>query len=84
MPRGNLETISPRAIVLYYLAELLEAKEWRNALLVCRQNRIDLNVLVDLNQPRFMESIEEFLEQIPEVDYLNQFLTELLYLFAII
>lgn len=45
--------------------------------LKCRRDRIDLNVLYDLSPELLMNNVEEFIEQIPEVDLLNQFLSEL-------
>ncbi|KAL0073450.1 IKI3 family-domain-containing protein [Phycomyces blakesleeanus] len=77
MPRGNLETISPRAFVLASICEDIKNLNYRSAFIACRRNRIDLNILYDENPQQFFENIERFVEQISEVDYLNLFLSNL-------
>ncbi|WVQ93259.1 hypothetical protein IAU59_000325 [Kwoniella sp. CBS 9459] len=77
MPRGNLETVYPRALVLAVVKQDVLAGKYRNALLQCRKHRLDLNVLYDLDPSRFMASLKDFVEQVPEVDYLNLFLSSL-------
>lgn len=77
MPRGNLETISPRAFVLATIREDLKALNFRSAFVACRKNRIDLNILYDDSPERFLENIRTFIEQVSEVDYLNLFLSNL-------
>lgn len=77
MPRGNLETICPRAFVLATIREDLEALNYRSAFVACRKNRIDLNILYDDGPERFMENIEAFVKQVADVDYLNLFLSNL-------
>ncbi|KAG0917728.1 hypothetical protein G6F33_001222 [Rhizopus arrhizus] len=77
MPRGNLETISPRAFVLATIREDLKALNYRSAFVACRKNRIDLNILYDDGPERFMENIDKFVKQVADVDYLNLFLSNL-------
>lgn len=77
MPRGNLETISPRAFVLATIREDLKMLNFRSAFIACRKNRIDLNILYDDNPERFVEHIRTFIKQVSEVDYLNLFLSNL-------
>lgn len=50
---------------------------YRTAFLTCRRHRIDLNTLYDLDYRAFGENIARFVEQIPEVDYLNLFVSGL-------
>ncbi|KAI5835371.1 IkappaB kinase complex, IKAP component [Schizophyllum commune Tattone D] len=75
MPRGNLETISPRPFVMAVVRQDLDRGEYRKAFFSCRRNRIDLNVLVTHNFERFLTDVPAFLDQIPEVDHINLFLT---------
>ncbi|KAI8379248.1 IKI3 family-domain-containing protein [Radiomyces spectabilis] len=77
MPRGNLETIQPRAFVLATIRKDVKNIAYRSAFIACRRNRIDLNILFDENPQQFFGNIEAFIEQIPEVDYLNLFLSTL-------
>ncbi|KAF9164239.1 hypothetical protein DFQ26_001667 [Actinomortierella ambigua] len=75
MPRGNLETIAPRAMVLSATRDALDKKDFRTALVTCRKHRIDLNLLYDHNPQQFMENVGEFVRQVKDVDYLNLFLS---------
>uniref|UniRef100_A0A183CMB6 Elongator complex protein 1 n=1 Tax=Globodera pallida TaxID=36090 RepID=A0A183CMB6_GLOPA len=77
MPRGNLEVIHPRPILLERLKRWLDAKEWSKAFVEMRRHRIDLNLLYDHNPKAFNDSIEQFVFQINDVDSLNVFLTSL-------
>ncbi|KAF6761197.1 pol II transcription elongation factor [Ephemerocybe angulata] len=75
MPRGNLETINPRPLVMEVVTKDLSEGNYRKAFFSCRKHRLDLNVLVDHDQALFLERVPQFVEQIPEVDHLNLFLT---------
>ncbi len=77
MPRGNLETINPRPLVLAVVKKDVALKDYRSAFLHCRTHRIDLNIIYDLAPETFLNSIPEFVKQIPEVDYLNLFISGL-------
>ncbi|KAI8978613.1 IKI3 family-domain-containing protein [Pilobolus umbonatus] len=77
MPRGNLETVSPRAFVLATIRDSLKHLDFRSAFIACRKNRIDLNILYDDCPERFTEHIHTFIQQVPESDYLNLFLSNL-------
>lgn len=48
---------------------------YRRAFLACRKHRVDLNVIVDRNPEKFMQDVPSFLDQVPEVDHINLFLT---------
>lgn len=77
MPRGNLETINPRPLVMEVVKQDLDAGNYRKAFFACRKHRIELNVLVDHDQATFLEQASSFVNQIPEVDHLNLFLTSI-------
>lgn len=77
MPRGNLETVHPRPLVLKVVCANLDARRFRAAFLACRRHRIDLNVLHDHNAHAFRGHIATFLDQVREVDHINLFLTSL-------
>ncbi|KAM3588825.1 putative elongator complex protein 1 [Umbelopsis sp. WA50703] len=77
MPRGNLETVSPRAFVLSNIRNAIERIDYRSAFLDCRTNRIDLNILYDENPKLFMDNAETILSQVHEVDHINLFLSNL-------
>ncbi|KAF8925154.1 hypothetical protein BGZ58_001096 [Dissophora ornata] len=75
MPRGNLETVAPRAMVLSVTRDALDKCDFRTAFVTCRKHRIDLNILYDHNPKVFMENMTEFVKQVKDVDYLNLFLS---------
>lgn len=76
-PRGNLETIYPRAMVLAGIRKALGRLDYRRAYLDCRRHRIDLNFLHDAQPIAFMATVDRFVAQVREPDYLNLFLSSL-------
>ncbi|TIC74349.1 IKI3-domain-containing protein [Wallemia mellicola] len=77
MPRGNLETIAPRPLVLQNVKRDVDRGDYRNAFIACRKHRIDMNIIFDHNPQAFFDRLSTFIDQIPEVDHLNLFLTGL-------
>jgi len=77
MPRGNLETVCPRALVLMKVRNLLDKYNYKDALIMCRKHRIDMNILCDHNLEKFIENIEMFVKQIDNQDYFNLFISGL-------
>jgi len=41
------------------------------------KNKIDLNLIIDINPEKFKQNISKFIDQIPNVDYLNLFINGL-------
>jgi len=76
-PRGNLETVSPRALVLASVRQSIEKKNLRSAFLTCRTHRIDTNILHTHDPDLFMASIPLFIQQLQEVEYIDLFLSSL-------
>ncbi|KAK6499216.1 hypothetical protein TWF506_003844 [Arthrobotrys conoides] len=77
MPRGNLETIYPRALVLAGIRQCINAKDYKSAFSYCRMHRVDFNLLHDHNPEQFMSSIDIFLDQVDSVQYIDLFLSQL-------
>lgn len=77
MPRGNLEAIQPRVLSLCIIGDLLDAGSYRKAFDLLRKQRINLNLLVDHNPTKFLESIEQFVTDIDNTHWLNLFLSDL-------
>ncbi|EMR10308.1 hypothetical protein PNEG_01567 [Pneumocystis murina B123] len=77
MPRGNIETIYPRVLVLSSVYELIKSKKYDKAFLLCRTHRIDTNVLYDYNPSQFLNNISLFVTQLNSREYLNLFLSTL-------
>lgn len=76
-PRGNIETIYPRALVLAGIRTFIDQKKYRSAFLACRSQMVDMNILHDYAPQQFMESIQLFIEQVKKVDFIDDFLSRL-------
>lgn len=77
MPRGNLETIFPRAMVLAGIRNLIDAKDYGKAFAHCRTQRVDLNILCDYQPAQFLASVGLFLDQVKQMSYIDLFLSSL-------
>uniref|UniRef100_A0A8C4NMY7 Elongator complex protein 1 n=1 Tax=Eptatretus burgeri TaxID=7764 RepID=A0A8C4NMY7_EPTBU len=77
MPRGNLETIHPRPLVLAQVGRWLDKLMFKEAFDCTRKQRVNLNFLYDYNPKAFLDNVEKFLQQIGSVTQINLFLTEL-------
>lgn len=74
-PRGNLETIFPRIMVLSGVRRDIKAKQYKSAFLTCRTHRIDLDILHDYDPELFFEDIELFVNQIDSVAHMDLFVS---------
>ncbi|KAI5794642.1 IKI3 family-domain-containing protein [Pyronema domesticum] len=77
MPRGNLETIYPRALVLAGVRRSIEKLKYKKAFLACRDNRVDMNLLYDYAPKQLLENIELFVDQLKRIEYIDLFLSQL-------
>jgi elongator complex protein 1 len=71
MPRGNIETIVPRALVVHKMRSMFDKGEYKQAFQLIRKNRVNMNLLYDDNFIRFEKNAAEFLEQIGYEDMKN-------------
>ncbi|GLV37639.1 Elongator complex protein 1 [Carabus blaptoides fortunei] len=78
VPRGELEIINPRPIALDQIDKLLSQKRHLEAYKIMRADRIDSNVLYDLDPARFMNDIEEFIKNINNCEYIDVIITQML------
>ena len=78
MPRGNIEVVHPRALTIVLLTDLLDKRQFKDAFMLARTQRINLNLLVDHNIEMFLENCEEFVDQVGNSDYLSIFIADLL------
>ena len=78
MPRGNLETISPRLIVLDEIMKLVKQEEnYELAFILSRKHKINLNFIYDINPTLFLKNISKFVSQVKKQDYINLFINSL-------
>lgn len=79
MPRGNLETIFPRALVVAGIRKSIAEKKYKRAFMACRNQRVDMNILHDHMPEQFMASIQLFLDQLKKFTHVDLFLSQLRY-----
>ena len=79
MPRGNLETIFPRAMVVGGIRRLIDEKNYGKAFSYCRAQRVDMNILYDHKPEQFQANVALFLQQLKDVSYIDLFLSSLRY-----
>eukprot|EP00522_Entomoneis_paludosa_P007273 CAMPEP_0172451472 /NCGR_PEP_ID=MMETSP1065-20121228/9512_1 /TAXON_ID=265537 /ORGANISM="Amphiprora paludosa, Strain CCMP125" /LENGTH=1015 /DNA_ID=CAMNT_0013203435 /DNA_START=20 /DNA_END=3067 /DNA_ORIENTATION=- len=79
LPRGNLEGVAPRALVLPHILQHVVSKgNYKAALEMMRQQKVDLNLLVDWNPVEFLnKGAHDLLQQVTNVDHLNLFISSL-------
>lgn len=77
MPRGNIETIYPRALVLAGIRQSINEKNYKKAFLACRSHRVDMNILYDHDPSQFIQNIGQFVDQAEKVEYIDLFLSQL-------
>nr|XP_027798807.1 elongator complex protein 1 [Marmota flaviventris] len=77
MPRGNLEVVHHRALVLTQIRKWLDKLMFKEAFECMRKLRINLNLIHDHNPKVFLENVETFIRQIDSVNHINLFFTEL-------
>ena len=77
MPRGNLETIYPRALVLVGIRTNINEKKYRKAFFACRNHRVDMNILHDHDPQQFISNVPLFLDQVQKVEHIDLFLSQL-------
>ncbi|KAL8992832.1 MAG: hypothetical protein Q9169_006806 [Polycauliona sp. 2 TL-2023] len=77
MPRGNLETVYPRALVLAGLRQSIAEKKYRKAFLACRNQRVDMNMIHDHQPDQFIANVGYFIDQIKRTEHIDLFLSSL-------
>ncbi|CAF1949608.1 unnamed protein product [Rotaria magnacalcarata] len=80
MPRGNLETIYPRPLLLTYIsADLIDSEttNYKRAFELMRKNRLNLNFLYDYNPKQFFDNIPSFISKTRSDDDICLFISEI-------
>ena len=80
LPRGNLEAVYPRALLLPRIMTLIDSGEYHLALDMMRRQKVDMNLIVDMNPSKFLErneGIERMLRKVERIDHLNLFIASL-------
>ncbi|KAL4476509.1 hypothetical protein ABPG74_010242 [Tetrahymena malaccensis] len=71
LPRGNLETINHRIIFLRKVKKLIDQDQYNTAFELCRTNKLDINVIFDINPKKFTENAQSILTKFKKTDYIN-------------
>lgn len=74
-PRGNIETIFPRIMVLSEVRSAIKKRKYRKAFTICRTHRISLDILHDYDSELFFKNVEHFVNELGSVEYLDLFLS---------
>ena len=77
MPRGNLEGIQPRILLLKTVVRLIKKVRYGKAFKLLRQHKLDINLLYDVDPENFLKSMNKFVKQVKKVDYVNLFVNSL-------
>lgn len=77
MPRGNLEVICPRALVVAGIRRCIDQDDYKSAFRACRTHMVDMNILHDYNPSKFMKRVDHFLSQLKRSDFIDEFLIRL-------
>ena len=77
MPRGNLEIVSPKALVLPATACALRAKRYADAYALASKQRVDLNLIVDYGWPTFLSDADAFVADVRSADAVMELLEAL-------
>ncbi|XP_014468470.1 PREDICTED: elongator complex protein 1 [Dinoponera quadriceps] len=77
MPRGNLECIEPRPLLLHIVGLQLDNCDYRTAIDLVRKHHINPNLIHDHNPQLFTSNAEKFVEGNGTSSWLCRFLSEL-------
>jgi elongator complex protein 1 len=77
MPRGNLEIVYPRSLVLRNTMMNIDSRQYKDAFEMMRRHKVDLNLIVDMDPWYFLEEsgVVELVEQVQNIDHLNLFVS---------
>ena len=77
MPRGNLECIHPRALVLSMAKRRLDTLDYAAAMELLRRHRISLNLFVDHDPALFAGNVAKFVADTEDVQRICLFVADL-------
>ncbi|XP_014253046.1 elongator complex protein 1 isoform X2 [Cimex lectularius] len=75
-PRGNLETIQPRALTILAIGSLLDKQCYNDAVHLLRKQRITFDLCVDHDPEMFLENVDKFVDQVDQ-QWITLMVTEL-------
>ncbi|KAK9506066.1 hypothetical protein O3M35_008069 [Rhynocoris fuscipes] len=76
MPRGNLETIEPRALTVLSAGKLIDSNLYKEAVQILRKQRISFDLCIDHNPEQFFANIKHFVNSV-DPQWITLLITEL-------
>lgn len=77
MPRGNIETIYPRLLVLSGIRHHLKQQDYLSAFLASQTHQVDMNILHDYDSETFLANVSKFVDQLQKPSRIDEFLSKL-------
>ncbi|TKR96983.1 hypothetical protein L596_010918 [Steinernema carpocapsae] len=77
MPRGNLELIHHRCLLIHKLKKLLDTHDYREATVEMRRQRVDMNLLYDHDPEVFLDNVKTYVDAVDNADLINNFVFSL-------
>ena len=77
MPRGNIETVYPRILVLSGIRKSVRELEYRAAFVACQNHQVDLNILYDYDTELWTSNAERFIDQLKKPSRVDEFVQKL-------
>ncbi len=77
MPRGNIELVHPRTLVISKLKSDIDQMKYLQSVETMRKHRVNMNILYDHNPQKLLDNLSEFVRQVDSPNLINLFLTEL-------
>ncbi|KAJ9607838.1 putative elongator complex protein 1 [Cladophialophora chaetospira] len=77
MPRGNLETIYPRLLVLSGIRQHLKEQVYLAAFIACQTHQVDMNILHDYDPEAFLADVPKVIDQLKKPARVDEFLSKL-------
>lgn len=77
MPRGNLETVYPRLLVVTGIRTHIRNLDYRKAFIACQAHQVDLTILYDLDPQSWTDNIDRFIDQLKRPGRVDEFTQKL-------
>jgi elongator complex protein 1 len=77
MPRGNLECIEPRMLIVHIIKYLLDNCDYKKVFNFMKKQRMNFNLIYDHDPELFTQNAEKFLKDVGNPEVLSLFLSTL-------
>jgi elongator complex protein 1 len=77
MPRGNLEGIYPKIIMIDQVQKHISNKKYSLAFQAIRTHKLDFNLITDIDPQLFRTDIKNVLTDIKRVDFINLLISQI-------